>query len=982
VITPRTTRLVRVRDLRAMHDAIARITSAVSAARTCAVLVPTRGAGEELRRTIENRRISAGAAILLPDILTREDFYARLHERLPGAPVLLSEFEREVLLYRAARSAAAAGAEPPFQLRPGLIAAILGFHDELRRRNRTLDDFERLMVQSLEPSADVDRGAERMLRQTHFLAAALAAYERSVTASGRIDEHGLRSLLLSRACVPPYAHVVVTVADQAADTRGLWPADFDLLTRMPAVTRLDVVATEALLATGFLDRLHAAHLPGIEEEPSGAASPLPVLAAPEPAEGDEPKRWFVYRDREEELAALAREIKTSPEGTAADRAVVFQRPLPYLYLARQVFADAALPYRALDSLPLAGEPFVAALDLVFTFLIAEGTRGSLVALLRSPHWCFAPEAGLDARSTAAADDLLQEIKYLGDFERLSRIVADARERSSDAGARGRRAARWRRALPALVAADAAATALRGIAAAATASAQVGLLIEFITQHERQPSSDDVFHARHMRARAAVLAALEMLREAHAAHDDERLAVPDLVAKIRRWIEGQTFSPRTGAAGVRLLDAHAAAYADIDELRFVGLVETDWPERSRRSIFYPSSLLTQLGWPADADRLSAARARFQDLLTLPKARVSLSAFTLEDDAIVPASTFLDDIEAVGLPVERVRPRDDVRVLTHEAIAEEPIAAEAVAGPTAEWLTLRLSRTPGSDAAFHGAAGARRQPIYSVSYVEHYLDCPFKYFATHVLQLPEERADETGLTPQERGQFLHDVFREFFAQWHAAGRRAITLENVGDALALFEQVTEERLLTLSEADRPLERTHLLGSAASPGLAERAFGFEIDHGVEVVERLLEHELEGPFSFTSGGVTRTVPVKLKADRIDLLTDGTLRVIDYKLGRAPKTARSLQLPIYGVCAEQQLKTRDGRDWKLSRAAYVAFRERNAYVPLGSPIEDAIAVGQVKFLETIDAIETGAFPVDPEEPYRCQWCAYPAVCRKDYVGDE
>jgi RecB family exonuclease len=49
------------------------------------------------------------------------------------------------------------------------------------------------------------------------------------------------------------------------------------------------------------------------------------------------------------------------------------------------------------------------------------------------------------------------------------------------------------------------------------------------------------------------------------------------------------------------------------------------------------------------------------------------------------------------------------------------------------------------------------------------------------------------------------------------------------------------------------------------------------------------------------------KADRIDLLDDGTLRVVDYKLGRAPKPARALQLPVYGVCVTQQLEGRHGR---------------------------------------------------------------------------
>jgi len=26
--------------------------------------------------------------------------------------------------------------------------------------------------------------------------------------------------------------------------------------------------------------------------------------------------------------------------------------------------------------------------------------------------------------------------------------------------------------------------------------------------------------------------------------------------------------------------------------------------------------------------------------------------------------------------------------------------------------------------------------------------------------------------------------------------------------------------------------------------------------------------------------------------------------------------------------------------------------------------------------------VRPDEPFLCNWCPYPGVCRKDYVGDE
>jgi RecB family exonuclease len=993
VITLRSITLVRVPDLQSLHAGLVTLTRMDDgvAARECAVIVPTRGAAESLRRTLENRSLSPETpSLVLPDILTRTDFYARLHQTLGDAPGILSEFEREVLVRRAARAASEAGAAAPFRLRAGLILEILALYDELARRGRTVDDFDRLMTASLEPGADTDRGAERMLRQTRFLVAVFRDLERRIAETGRIDEHGLRARLLASNSRPAYRHVVVTVGDRAADACGLWPADYDMLSRMPGLERIDIVATEHLLRSGLHQRMMET-FPGMEERRLDAPASVPVLAAPENAGAQTDIRWFVSRDREEELSDFARAIKPAP---VSDRtAFVFQRPLPYLYLARSVFPEAGVPWQALDARPLAAEPFAAALDLVFEVARSEATRGALVDLLASPQWSFAPPAdaaedraavpvGVSAIGRAdvsALDAFLHEVKYLGGWDLLASLAV------AEAPVHTRAERLWRRARPALLAAAAAGKEIQAIVDAPAASAQVALLVAFVKRHEHPPGDRDPSLAAHRRARAAILGALGSLAEAHAAHDDEPLLVTDLTGTIRRWIEGQTFSERTGTNGVQLLDARAAAYADVDDVRLGGLVESDWPEGSRRSIFYPASLLAQLGWPGERERLAAARARFLDLLHLARTRVSLSTFILEDDALVPPSAFLEEIAACSLPIERVARQAPRRVFAHEALSEEPLAPAAVAGIRAEWLALRTSRSPGSHAAYHGSAGPIASRASAVSHVERYLDCPFKYFSSYVLGLEEERDEDAGLSPQERGQFLHEVFQQFFTRWEAAGARAITAGNLDEAVALFEEVAETSLAALPAAERDLERLYLLGSAAAPGLAERAFGFEIEQDVGIVERLLEHKLEGEFVLAGADGPVTLPLRGKADRIDLLDDGTLRVVDYKLGRAPKSHRALQLPVYGVCASQQLEGHHGRSWPVSRAGYVAFREKNAFSSIGSSqaeVQKALVDGQARMVAAVGRISKGEFPVDPDEPFFCTRCGYASVCRKDYVGDE
>ena len=992
MITPRATRLLRVGDLRSFQRTILAAIPQGQAARSTAVIVPSRSAAEALRRTMEDAALveRATAAILAPDLLTRSELYRRLHEGLPDAPPLLLEFEREVLLRLAAADAEAQGVAPPFRLRPGLLAAILAFYDEVRRRGGSLDRFDRSIRERLEASRETDRGAATLLEQTRFLASTYAAFERRVADSGRIDEHALRALLLSSMRPAAYRHVVIGVADQAADARGLWPADFDLLTRLHGVERLDVVATERLLAAGFHQRLHDA-LPGIEEERASGASPPPVLLVPDPPSGGEPQAFFLSRDREEELADAVRAVKARARNAAntampLDRtAIVFRRPLPYLYLARQVFGAANTPYQAMDALPLASEPFAAAMDLIFVALSEEGTRNSLVELLASPHWSFeAAAAGIPFTrpQLSAFDRILKDERYLGGWHRLHQLAEAATRMTKRPGREGER---WRRAAPVFSVAVAIARDLDALGNAPSASAQLGSLLTFVRTKEKIPHAADPAHERHLRARAAVLGAVTALRDAHARYDDRPLPIPDLVGTLRRWIEGQTFAPRAGEGGVLLLDAEAAVFADVDAVRILGLVETEWPERTTPSIFYPASLLRDLGWAPEAERLAAARAAFQDLLTLAATQVAVSTFSLEDDALVQPSPFLEDVAASGLPIARVA-RASSRIFSHEALFDAPVASHAIAGVARKWLDLRLGRTSAGESRYRGTVGPQAPAVYAVSRVERYLDCPFKYFAGTVLQLDEEREDESGLTAQERGQLLHGVFEAFFHAWGEGGGVSITLDNLSEAVALFAQVAEEKLLEVPEGDRALERTYLLGSAAAPGLAERAFAFEIEQGIPVVERLIEHAFEGTFQFQGSAGPRGVRLRGKADRIDLLADGTLRIVDYKLGRAPKPGRALQLPIYGVCAQQDLDGRLGQHWAIGKAGYVAFREKNAFVELGGArggnLGTALQEGQERFLAALDRIEAGEYPADPEEAWTCTRCGFPHVCRKDYVGDE
>jgi RecB family exonuclease len=1022
---------VRVPDLHGFRDAITALCGADPALRAGArvrpyVVVPNRAAARQLERCLASR-VGADPCVG-PEIVTRDELYDRLHARLENPPRRLNALERKIIAQRTARDAAK-GAELAFRLRPGLVAEMLRFYDQLRRQSQHVPRFEELITDALGGDGDLDRGAERLRQQTRFLARAFREYERRVRESGACDEHLLRDRLVAEPSADPVQRVIVTVADWIADAEGLYVADFDVLARMPGLESLDIVATEAILGSGFHERLHN-WLPGIEEvSAADVARPFngrdrgperPALQVPPGAESDEP--WWTLRDREEELVSIARQIKADRRcGDAAplDRtAIVFKHPLPYLYLAAETLPAAGIPYRTFDALPLAAEPIAAALDLALEAVSASFGREPLVALLRSPHFVFRrDDHAITRESVSALDRALSDRRYLGDPNRLEQIAASWREGRPDRLRQGyggplkpsakveglRYENRDDAATAAVQAAVALARELAPLAESAPASQQVTRLLAFWDGHLRPLDDADPLSAREQRGRAAIRQTLSAMASVHAAHDDPDWIIDDLALAVRRAVEEQTFEPESSAAGVHLVDDRAARYGDFDDVAIVGVVETDWPDRPRRNIFYPPALLKALGWPSERERRAAADAHFLDLLAGARRRTLISTFTLDEDALVSRSTQLDEIPRARLSVVARPAVAGARVFVDEALSLEPPALSALDADARIWADLRLSRSAAEQPQFHGslpkataelaeaaepnvsqrALRALRLP-FSVSALETYLDCPFKFFAQHLLELDEEPDDEEVMDPRHQGQFVHAVFEQFFTAWQTAGHRAITSENLDLARALFTDVVDRALDALPEAEGGLERTRLLGSPAAAGLGEAVFRMEAERPVAVVERLLEHRLEGVFTIATAAGPRAIALKGKADRLDLLEDGTCRLIDYKLGWPPDKSRALQLPIYSVCAEQRLANHRGREWTIGEAMHLAFKGPRRVVPLFSKADQRAKVltdAQQRLADTIDSIARGEFPPTPDDVWRCETCTFASVCRKDYVGD-
>ena len=240
--------------------------------------------------------------------------------------------------------------------------------------------------------------------------------------------------------------------------------------------------------------------------------------------------------------------------------------------------------------------------------------------------------------------------------------------------------------------------------------------------------------------------------------------------------------------------------------------------------------------------------------LARRQVHLSTFELENDAIIGPSVFLEDADRLGFRVVVSSPPARRRMFVHEALASDPVEQSAVEGDASAWLGLRTSRSEAAADRFHGAAASYKPAGYSVSSLERYLQCPFRFFSERVLNLEEDPEDEATLNPKELGIFVHEVFQKFFEEWNRQGHRGITPENLPQARAIFSEVIEPLLATLPEDEAAVQRTRLLGSAADEGLAEAVFQVEAEWETPVVERLLEHSLNGEFEIRTETETRRV--------------------------------------------------------------------------------------------------------------------------------
>jgi RecB family exonuclease len=123
----------------------------------------------------------------------------------------------------------------------------------------------------------------------------------------------------------------------------------------------------------------------------------------------------------------------------------------------------------------------------------------------------------------------------------------------------------------------------------------------------------------------------------------------------------------------------------------------------------------------------------------------------------------------------------------------------------------------------------------------------------------------------------------------------------------------------------------------------------------------LEQPFLLKLEGVT----VKGRIDRIDMLPDGTVEIVDYKTGKAKDDPDRSQLFIYQLAALRVLGL------KPSKLTFVYLESGDEFSFLGT--EDELAKFEAKLCAIAVEVRKSSFAPTPDKNV-CRFCDFKRIC--------
>lgn len=302
-------------------------------------------------------------------------------------------------------------------------------------------------------------------------------------------------------------------------------------------------------------------------------------------------------------------------------------------------------------------------------------------------------------------------------------------------------------------------------------------------------------------------------------------------------------------------------------------------------------------------------------------------------------------------------------------------------------------------------------YSISQLETYAHCPYKYFAERILNLQPIEEPSEELEALELGSLLHSILYEFYSQLK---KKKIILNRASEnefrqAEALIFKIAKEKVDAAN-----------FNAALSFFEIEKILGINENPRNSILYKFLEAEKDSEegfipeyFELKFGKIDQSeedfkigkTKFRGKIDRVDAdHKQKLITVVDYKLsGKKPSkedlyAGLSLQLPLYMYAAKKLISAQLKKDYEPAGAEIYSLKyqeEKFGRQPINlsrkrTTLEEEIELNKELInisLEAVQkyvsAIEEGKFHLsmlEDRETKVCQYCNFRAICRIQEVG--
>jgi len=298
--------------------------------------------------------------------------------------------------------------------------------------------------------------------------------------------------------------------------------------------------------------------------------------------------------------------------------------------------------------------------------------------------------------------------------------------------------------------------------------------------------------------------------------------------------------------VNLLTAHKSKGLEFDYVYCLHLNDGRWGGRRSSSHFLPITASSAEGLESD---VSDERRLLYVVITRARKEVSLTYATHREGGkeLLP-SRFIEEI-------------DTTLIQRGESEAKETVIyPRAIETPVTHELDLKNKKYLNELFLEQG---------FSVSAFNNYLTCPWRYFFLNLLRIP--RAEERH---QLYGTAIHETLRVFFDAYKIEKKMMKK-----DFLDFFEKFLNRKALSGHDYELFLDR----GRKALGGY------FDVYNGLWPKNIFNEYSVSGvqvPVEYE--GEQKNILLRGQLDKVELLDDGSVNVVDYKTGN-PKSRRDIE---------------------------------------------------------------------------------------------